>query len=516
MTKAIYISVAAMLAFVLLREVWFFPSPELIPNPDNAWLLYAAGRLAAGQKLYIDILETNPPLIVWLNLLPLYLGRLLSVNPLIMLPILVSALALYSLFLCSRILRDYKFQSEFIIYIAFGFFILSTMIYGQREHIFIILALPYLLTSLSKNSRYSLAIIMMAAIAFAIKPFFMLLWGINELARAVENRKISTIFAWHNWFIGLFQLAYFAAIYFITPEYFSVIIPALFTTYFAYETPLLNILKIIGYITAPVFLLLLLSKLRDCKNGANKLIPRAVLWMFACAMFMVLQQKIWINHQYPLLFMAGLVLLLLLTHLIEQWKILRLEIGRPKFAALAAIISIFIGALFVDVKTSYLMVSKPSKISEQLIEAINTNADGKYIYPLVYNMQPSFPAINLSKGVFLGGFHQLWAMAGLIIRDNDSFPAIDKTRKWFYDTLVDDFSKFPPQLVWVDENINLEKVNIYDISPADRDIIAVLSRDVRFAKIWQNYKKIGEIIGEQDKKNNDKKPEKYSLYIRKN
>src|SRR5690242_6137582 len=35
--------------------------------PDMAFLLYAAGRLLDGATLYRDVVEINPPLVIWLN-----------------------------------------------------------------------------------------------------------------------------------------------------------------------------------------------------------------------------------------------------------------------------------------------------------------------------------------------------------------------------------------------------------------------------------------------------------------
>ena len=37
---------------------------------DVAWLLYVAGQWLGGQRLYVDLIEVNPPLIVWISALP--------------------------------------------------------------------------------------------------------------------------------------------------------------------------------------------------------------------------------------------------------------------------------------------------------------------------------------------------------------------------------------------------------------------------------------------------------------
>src|SRR4051795_13082181 len=66
------ISVVAMVLFVALR------SPL---KDDIAWLLYVARRWMAGRELYIDVVEVNPPLIVWISAVPLEIARWLGVNP---------------------------------------------------------------------------------------------------------------------------------------------------------------------------------------------------------------------------------------------------------------------------------------------------------------------------------------------------------------------------------------------------------------------------------------------------
>lgn len=520
-----------MLGIALIREVYFFPRLDLIPNPDCAWLLLAAQRLAAGEKLYVDIMETNPPLIIWLNLLPVYLARALNISPFHAFTLLVSILNLSSLWLVSKTIRQHeilkdKFAlSAILLYIAFGFFALTPALYGQRETLFIALVLPYLFSTLNTGTQLKArqaAIIAMAAVGFAIKPFFMLVWGVNELAVAIQKRKFSSIFAARNWLIGFAQLAYFAAIYFITPEYFNYIIPALRVTYFTFESQWAHIFKIIAVVCAPTTILLLVSKTEE---NYKPLAIRFLILMFACAGLMVVQRKDWLNHIYPMTFMAGLTITMCLIYLQKEWVKLKLDIGHRKFVALCFSTGILLGLAYADGVFTKNAILKPQKISNNILANINKYAQNKYVYPFVDSIQPSFPAISISDGVFRGGFHHLWPMAGLIIReqDGDNSQELLRVKKWFTNTLVNDFEKHPPTLVWVDKNVNMEKIGKYDINPENRSIIEVLSRDARFAKIWKNYTKIDEIEAEgypEDEANKSaeekkKKPETFEIYIRK-
>ena len=46
-----------------------------VPRADLAYLLYAAGRVLDGARLYVDVVEINPPLIVLLNMPAVLLAR---------------------------------------------------------------------------------------------------------------------------------------------------------------------------------------------------------------------------------------------------------------------------------------------------------------------------------------------------------------------------------------------------------------------------------------------------------
>jgi hypothetical protein len=529
-TAMLIVAIGVMIVLALLREILFFHKMDMIPNPDSSWLIYAAQRMADGQKLYVDFMETNPPLILWISLLPVWVGRFLHISPFTAFPFLVTLLNIVSLMLVAKTMRGSELLGSkpvfgaVLLYIAFGFFLLSPAIYGQRELLFISLVLPYLVKSLveeekTKFSVTNILIVAMAAIGFAIKPFFLLLWVANELHKAIQKRSFLSLFSFGNWVIGFTQLAYFAAIYYFTPEYINVIVPTVLATYFAYETLWSSILKAVGIVAGTTLFLVWMA---SSHGDFRKIIMRISVWMLACSMLLVLQRKDWLNHLYPMVFMAGFVVVMVLLYLCEIWRELELLIGRLRFTALCTSVVILLSVTYIDAKFWYFIYQHPSVIHTKLLAEINKRADGKYVYPLAFNMQTGFPVIALSKGVFRGSFYQLWPLSGLIIREQEEVKneAITKASQFFYDTLVNDFYSYPPELVWVDENVNLEKIANYDIEPENRNIIYLLTRDMRFAVLWQNYEKIGEIEGEkpEEKKLADGerqlKPERYTLYTR--
>ena len=87
--------------------VLFAMVPELRSRtlPDTGWLLHAAARMLDGATLYVDLVEVNPPLIVWLNAIPVGLARVSSMSPILVYRVLVLAVVLVSVMVSARLVK---------------------------------------------------------------------------------------------------------------------------------------------------------------------------------------------------------------------------------------------------------------------------------------------------------------------------------------------------------------------------------------------------------------------------
>src|SRR5690349_19997139 len=80
---------------------------QLVPgNADVNWLLTAAERVQDGHRLYVDLIETNPPMAVLTSLPGIVLARAFDVPVAIVTDALVFAAAFASLALVCRILGN--------------------------------------------------------------------------------------------------------------------------------------------------------------------------------------------------------------------------------------------------------------------------------------------------------------------------------------------------------------------------------------------------------------------------
>ncbi len=105
---------------------------------DIAWLLYVARRWMAGRALYVDVVEVNPPLIVWLSAVPIQLGTWFDIDSQrIAMPFFIAAVmgcAWWTAVLLRA--RGGLFADRLPVFAVMGFVLLIVPAadLGQREH----------------------------------------------------------------------------------------------------------------------------------------------------------------------------------------------------------------------------------------------------------------------------------------------------------------------------------------------------------------------------------------------
>src|SRR5579872_5111028 len=76
------------------------------------WLLYAAGMGLKGKTLYRDIIEVNPPLILWLFSLPAYISIKTGIDDSAVLVALGLFFSAFSIFLCLQLAKVHPAFSQ--------------------------------------------------------------------------------------------------------------------------------------------------------------------------------------------------------------------------------------------------------------------------------------------------------------------------------------------------------------------------------------------------------------------
>ena len=142
-----------LIAIVTLGVAAEFTS---LARPDMAFLLYAARRVLDGARLYVDVIEINPPLIVALNMPAVLLARLVGIGDILAYRVLVTGALLSALAFSAWSLRwsadlgGGNFRRRFVLVLAFALFLAAGDDFGQREHLLTALALPYALLAVGR------------------------------------------------------------------------------------------------------------------------------------------------------------------------------------------------------------------------------------------------------------------------------------------------------------------------------------------------------------------------------
>src|SRR5271163_782566 len=86
------VNVISLLLLLGVLSVVMFAALRSPLKDDIAWLLYVARRWMAGRELYVDVVEVNPPLIVWISAVPLEIARWLDVDSqFVAMPVFIAA-----------------------------------------------------------------------------------------------------------------------------------------------------------------------------------------------------------------------------------------------------------------------------------------------------------------------------------------------------------------------------------------------------------------------------------------
>jgi hypothetical protein len=222
---------------------WKLQSSILL-NWDVSWMMHASTRLIKGGTYAKDFYEINPPLILYLLIPPVLIAKYFFLSIITALRIYVFLLSAISLCFCYPFLRkifgsNKLLTAVFFWMLAFTFLVLPELEFGQRENLLIIFTMPYLLLITCKlqgeNASRSLSITigLMAAIGFAIKPYFLLTTTLIELYGLYATRR----FFW--WLrpevitVLTFMIIYLISIFVFFPDYIHVVIPHVSNNYYA-------------------------------------------------------------------------------------------------------------------------------------------------------------------------------------------------------------------------------------------------------------------------------------------
>jgi hypothetical protein len=284
------------------------------PDPNIDWLTTVARIVANGGRLGRDIVETNPPMAVWIQLPAVVIERWTGWAAETVQIWLVFALALAVAEHLPRRLASLNVAARFdrpILYAVLLLFPLSA--FAEREHVGLILVAPLLGLTLARAAgrpvtaaEIGLAGIA-AGIAAMIKPQFALPTLLLATYLAVRCRAPLKLLLPEFVLAGALTLAYAGAVVLFVPDYVRDVLPAVLDVYrpvkYGLGTMLLS-LKSAEWL-AVVAVLAWLTRRRLAQ-------PQTAVWLVASAGFFVAlleQGRGWPYHVYPAAALAAVAML---------------------------------------------------------------------------------------------------------------------------------------------------------------------------------------------------------------
>jgi hypothetical protein len=205
---------------------------NIVPGPDVAWQLWAAHQIRMGARLYVDMVETNPPLWFW-EAVPLdWAGALLRVPPHVLLVAATGFAASLSVWSTGRLVRHIPapWRAALLVYVALTLLLMPLIDTGQREQFVLIGALPYVTLAAARrvgrsvNPMLAAAIGVAACFGLALKHYFLIAPVLIELWLLVGGRRAYRPVRPETIAVAAMGLLYALAVLAITPDFVTHIV----------------------------------------------------------------------------------------------------------------------------------------------------------------------------------------------------------------------------------------------------------------------------------------------------
>jgi len=477
---------------------------------DIAFMLYAAERVVDGARLYVDVVEINPPLIIALNLPAVLLARALGVSDILTYRALTIATLTGALAFADWSLRwilgpsGDTLRRRVVLVLAFALFLAVGNDFGQREHLLVALALPYVLLTAGRvggraaPARPAVAAGLLAGAGLALKPHFLLVWAAVEgyAVWRLRSRRPSHEASG----VAAFLVVYLAGVALLTPQYFG-LVRMLGPAYFGFgHDPFLHVL-----VTAPGAAGCYLAVLAYAalRRQAKHRDLWTVLLVALVASFVAgaAQQKGWGYHFYP----AGVFALALLALAVLD---IRRPLVRPvqqvyaavAFAALGTSVLSSVAMGIGQIRHRDPVRQRERAQVEELMAALRRHAPaGGSLYMLSYTIESGFPLVNYSGVRWASRLPCLWIIEAAY-QDQLHAPSplrfhrreqMGSAERYLNDAVREDLTRYRPDVLMVLRHARDTPENAI----RRVDYVAYFERDARIADVLHQYR-LAERVGE--------------------
>jgi hypothetical protein len=470
-----------------------FISIKIPVKDDVAWLLYVAEQWIGGHRPYVALMEINPPLIIWISVVPVVLARLLGLSSLLVAPLFFAVILIGCVWWAVAILhrRDIRYDRILTFGIVTAVLVLVPGVdFWQREHLLTAAALPYLAFRMGRSvmlspsrrafSMEALFAGALVGLCCSLKPWYVLPFVLVEWVAVANGARFLREAALGACVTGLL---FIVAVAIFHPEYMKVVVP-LAVKYYKVENPTWQDLLIESrrFLTGLAATIVLWWA--DRRNPIGRSETRILLvFAFGSAAAYILQGKGYYYQAIPAVAATLLVLLGIATASLRYLSFRNLSVHRLGVCFLAG--AIFLG--LAQPKASQLMLmaqgiaATPSqRIQLHLTRVLRAKGARSYV-AFSHNLGIGFPVVNETGVAWASRFPSAWVLYATHLQTLNGMPGPNVM--WpVVDWMVQDFVAICPDLVAIDGRDGV-------------DYLYLLQQNANFAQIWTTYRLISTFEG---------------------
>jgi hypothetical protein len=455
---------------------------------DIAWLLYVAHRWLAGRELYVDVVEVNPPLIVWISAIPIQLGRVLGIDgQFTAIPFFIAIVLGCAWWTASLLQGAGKlFEDRIPVFAAIGTVLLVVPAgdLGQREHLLVAAILPYLALfarSLDGNRpalRDALFAGVLAGLGCALKPryagVFVVLEGL-ALLRGLPLLRAKSLAA------GATLLAYAVLVAVFCPAYLRRAVPLALALYAATDVSLWQQFIDTTRLLFGEAVALVLWWSRRRRMPESNLMLTLVVFAITSTVICFIDGKDWFYHRLPATIATILALICwassAMTHRLptERGGYLRAVLGGIAFV-------VFLVGAFQRLEPQVVLAMEPEQDTTAKLERLIRKHKARTYIAFSEWIALGFPVVNNTGVAWASRFDSMWALKGELwrVRFDPAAAREWPIRHW----VAQDFIAGCPDIAVVDTRAGVP------------NYVGILSNsDPAFARAWSHYRRIAAFDG---------------------
>lgn len=499
MVTAVALGAALLLVLNALSLLAFAPSGH-----DPSWYLLAGERVLDGARIYgPEVSDTNPPLAIWFSMLPVLLSRVLPLSYTMSLRVISMLLLVGSTVWCVRILRrtgamerGAALALSAVVVLAAGMR-LAPREFGQREHLFVLLALPCLFAMAVKTEeRLSLvercAIGVAAGVAICFKPQYALAFVAAEGVTLIYRRSLRGVLRVESLAAVATCGVYFIAIRTLAPLYTQKVLPLLLDTYWAYGNSSVGALLLAMKVRL-VIAAVLVGASFFLQRPFSMLVAAFAAGSVGAVIGCALQRTDWPYHRFPatafLVVAAGMFGVGLLLPVLDGFE--RVRVSRSAaFAGIAVVIAA--GALL-----GWKRVAAPMPERSEVYRFLREQKGLRSTYIFSTAVDPMSDVIDL-KLRWGARSPCLWLVAAIVQNEQgataagrpfkrlsgERVAAISAIQR---EEVAEDLDRFQPEMVMVEHCDARHACQAID--GKSFDTIPWFLESAKFQRAWSHYRK---------------------------